>query len=129
MTKIELVEATEWHYVGVDYNGDPAFETDSTDVDVECALCKTGIGWVETCREDTYGREIEGHEWKVYYTVANEYLSGEPDVPSKFCEDCMGWVGEVGPDVRLYKLREDAEIARRSAALTKRNLQGKGLSR
>ena len=127
MTKIALVEAPEWHYVT--HGTIDIYEPDITDVDVECALCKTGIGWTEHLDEGPHGEELEGHRWVEYYEVANEYLSGEPDVPSKFCEDCMGWIGEVGPDVRLYKLREDTEIAARSRALMERNLQGKGLSR
>jgi hypothetical protein len=102
MTKIKLVEAPEWHYVD---QGDeePLYEPDITDVDAECALCERGIGWTEHLAEGPYGEEREGHRWVEYYEITAEYPDGASEQdPTKLCEDCAGWVGQVGPDVAAY---------------------------
>lgn len=129
MTEIKLIEAPEWHYVGGPAE-DPTFEPDITDVDVECALCAAGIGWVEYCDEGPHGEELEGHRWREYYEIRAEYVAGQPELePTRLCDDCLGWVAQVGPDVAAYNEREQAVQAQRWATYQAGIQPARGLSR
>jgi hypothetical protein len=98
--EIELIGAPEWYYTGGP-DEDPEFEPDITDVDVECSFCKTGIGWVETSREDDYGNDIEGQKWEEYYEVRTEEEDGFKD-SVRLCEPCFALVATIGPAAAEY---------------------------
>ena len=105
MTVIKLIEAPAWHHVDQGEGNEPLWEPEITDVDVVCALCGEGIGWVEYSVENEYGMETEGHRWREYYEIRAVY-SGEPEKdPTLLCEDCTGWVAQVGPDIAAQEVR------------------------
>jgi hypothetical protein len=49
--------------------------------------------------------ETEIHRWREYYEIRAVY-SGEPEKdPTLLCEDCTGWVAQVGPDIAAQEVR------------------------
>lgn len=59
------------------------------------------VGWREHEYSDTYGADHITQEWMPFYEVR---LPGDPH-PSRFCEDCAGWLTALAP----HLLAEDAE--------------------
>jgi hypothetical protein len=51
----------------------------------ECFACGKGVGYVFTCREDSYGREVEGLEWREVWI--------DPEL-RLWCEECVYDVSE-----------------------------------
>ncbi|MFJ5984369.1 hypothetical protein [Lentzea sp. NPDC092896] len=64
------------------------------------------VGWREHEYSDTHGADHITQEWVPFYEVR---LPGDPH-PTRFCEDCIGWLDQLAPHLLAASA---AQIARR----------------
>lgn len=56
------------------------------------------VGWREHEYSDTYGRDLMDLKWVAYYEVQ---LPGDSE-PTRFCEDCAGWLTALAPHLLAF---------------------------
>jgi hypothetical protein len=74
-------------------------EVADRDISYQCGMRHDGqpthgfVGWVERDHADTYGRDLIDLEWVSFYEVQ---MPSDTE-PTRFCEDCLGWLDQLAP--------------------------------